>query len=100
MIYGALAYVVYKMATGDQRTQKKTNKKRHRAAGTSDPHAVLGIGPDASPEEIRRAYQDRIHAYHPDRVANAAPELRALAEERTKEINAAYAELTRRASPP
>ena len=34
--------------------------------------------------------------YHPDKVANLAPEFRDLAEQRMKEINAAYRELSRR----
>ena len=45
---------------------------------------------DASEEEIKRAYQDKMRQYHPDRVASAAPEIQALAEKRSKEINAAY----------
>jgi DnaJ-domain-containing protein 1 len=32
--------------------------------------------------------------YHPDKVATLGPEIRALAEQRAKELNAAYAEAT------
>jgi preprotein translocase subunit Sec63 len=32
--------------------------------------------------------------YHPDKVASLAPEFQALAEQRMKEINAAFRELT------
>jgi DnaJ-domain-containing protein 1 len=59
------------------------------------PHEVLGVAPDASADEIRKAYQDKVRQYHPDRVAGAAPELQKLAERRTKELNAAYQALTR-----
>ena len=45
--------------------------------------------------EIKKAYQALIQQYHPDRVADMGPELRDVAEERTKEINAAYEELKR-----
>ncbi len=34
-----------------------------------------------------------IKQYHPDKIASMAPELQALAEKRTQEINAAYAEI-------
>jgi curved DNA-binding protein CbpA len=34
-----------------------------------------------------------VRQYHPDKVADMGPELRALAEERTKQINEAYARL-------
>ena len=57
------------------------------------PHEVLGVDPGASREQIRRAYQEKIRQYHPDRVATLGPELREIAERRSKEINAAYREL-------
>jgi curved DNA-binding protein CbpA len=56
---------------------------------------VLGVAPGASAEEIRSAYQKLIQQYHPDRVAGMGPELRELAEQRTKELNAAYDALKR-----
>src|SRR6266851_2772623 len=34
--------------------------------GADDPHAVLGVAPDASLDEIRAAYRRLIRAYHPD----------------------------------
>lgn len=59
------------------------------------PYDVLGVTPEASSREIRRAYQSLMRQYHPDRLEDMAPELRALAEQRTKEINAAYDQLKR-----
>lgn len=59
------------------------------------PHAVLGVGPDASPEEIKAAYRDLANRYHPDKVAHLGEEFQNLAESRFKEIQAAYRELTR-----
>lgn len=41
------------------------------------------------------AYRQMAKMYHPDRVANLAPEFIELAEERMKEINAAYEVLKR-----
>lgn len=63
------------------------------ARGEPDPHMVLGVEPGASSAEIRSAYQSKIREYHPDRIAEMGVELRELAEKRTKEINAAYAQL-------
>jgi DnaJ-domain-containing protein 1 len=57
-------------------------------------HAVLGILPDATQDQIVAAYRTQISQYHPDKVANLGPDIRALAEQRAKEINAAYAEAT------
>jgi DnaJ like chaperone protein len=37
--------------------------------GSDDPHAVLGVAPDASLDEIRAAYRRLIRAHHPDLLA-------------------------------
>ncbi len=54
---------------------------------------ILDVPENASMEDIEQAYRKKISDYHPDKVANAAPELKALAEQRAREINAAYDEL-------
>lgn len=64
-----------------------------------DPWAVLGVAPTASPGEIARAFRARMAEYHPDKVATMGPEIRALAEEKSKAISLAYAN-ARRAAPP
>jgi DnaJ like chaperone protein len=40
--------------------------------------------------EVKLAYQGLAQKYHPDKVASLAPEFGALAEEKMKQINAAY----------
>lgn len=60
-----------------------------------DPHAVLGVPPGASAEEITRAYREQMSRYHPDRVAHLGEELRLLAHQKTLEIQRAYAEIGR-----
>lgn len=64
----------------------------------ADAYAALGIAADASPAEIKRAYRRLISQNHPDKLAaRGLPEsMRAVAEERSREINAAY-ELIRKA---
>jgi DnaJ-domain-containing protein 1 len=57
-------------------------------------HDVLGVSPDATHDQIVSAYRARMSEYHPDKVASLGPDIRALAEQRAKEINAAYAEAT------
>ena len=51
---------------------------------------VLKVPPTAGAEEVKAAYRRLIAQYHPDKVATLAPEFRALAEEKSKELNAAY----------
>lgn len=56
-------------------------------------HEILGVAADATMAEIKAAYRNRIKECHPDRFANTDAKSRALAEEWTKALNAAYAEL-------
>jgi hypothetical protein len=53
---------------------------------------VLGMDANASLDEIQAAYRHKIAQYHPDRVLGLGPELQALAEQHSKEVNRAYAE--------
>jgi DnaJ-domain-containing protein 1 len=53
-------------------------------------HEILEVSPTARPEEIKVAYRRMITLYHPDRVNGLGLELRAIADRRAKEINAAY----------
>ncbi len=57
-----------------------------------DAYAVLGVTPDTSAAEVKRAYRKLISENHPDKLAaKGLPEgMRELAEERAREINAAY----------
>ena len=59
----------------------------------TDPYEVLGVPQGASQDEIKTAWRRLAKQYHPDRAAGLGPELKALAEQRMKEINAAYERL-------
>ena len=50
---------------------------------------ILGLKPGASQEELTQAYRDLANVWHPDRFVGN-PRLQKKAEERIKEINAAY----------
>jgi len=58
----------------------------------ADAYAVLGVTANASEDEIKSAYRKMISENHPDKVASKGlPEsMRAVAEARAREINAAY----------
>jgi DnaJ-domain-containing protein 1 len=51
---------------------------------------VLGVGENADLAQIEYAYRVKISQYHPDKVAQMGEDIRQLAEEKSKEINAAY----------
>jgi DnaJ like chaperone protein len=57
-----------------------------------DAYAALGVRPQASESEIKRAYRKLMSENHPDKLAaKGLPEgMRQLAEERAREINVAY----------
>lgn len=61
-----------------------------------DPYIVLGVNPNASDDEIKRAYRELARKYHPDNYQNNP--LADLAEEKMKEINEAYDAITRQRS--
>lgn len=51
---------------------------------------LFGLMGTISRSEIRSKYLQSVALYHPDKVQHLGPELRELAERKTKEINAAY----------
>jgi DnaJ like chaperone protein len=57
-----------------------------------DAYGALGVTPEASETEIKRAYRKMISENHPDRVAakGLPASMREIAEQRAREINAAY----------
>jgi DnaJ like chaperone protein len=57
-----------------------------------DAYAALGLTPGATESEIKRAYRRLMSQNHPDKLAaRGLPEsMREIAEERSREINAAY----------
>jgi hypothetical protein len=57
---------------------------------------ILGVSDNASEAEISAAYRRLAQMYHPDKVAGLAPEFQTLADNRMKEINAAYEVLKRK----
>lgn len=60
---------------------------------TSDAYAVLEVSPDATWEDIVAAHRLQARRHHPDRLAGEAPAVIAAAEDRIRDINAAYQEL-------
>ncbi|MFQ6616970.1 MAG: TerB family tellurite resistance protein, partial [Fidelibacterota bacterium] len=63
--------------------------------GMASAYRVLGVDPDASPDEIKRAYRRMASKYHPDKVQHLGEDIQKLAEEKFKAINDAYRRVSR-----
>ena len=98
-------YRYFYQQTGNhsEKTERNNYRKQQRwgaADQTSydtqpwDPYRTLEIDRSASAEEIKQAYRELANKYHPDKLEHLGDEFRILAENRFKEIQRAYQELS------
>ncbi|NOZ69026.1 MAG: DnaJ domain-containing protein [Deferribacteres bacterium] len=97
---GLLLYLLFRK-TGHRRRQhadhySRSQQNRSSGGGGSpqaltleDAYALLGVSPDASWEEINRAYREKMARSHPDKVSHLSEELQEKAEEITRRLNEA-----------
>ena len=87
----ALARLGYEIA---EKRRMGTGPFAEGELGRMEAAALLGVDADGRPAAIKKAYYREAAKHHPDRLGDAPDELRRAAEERMKEINAAYELLT------
>jgi DnaJ like chaperone protein len=70
------------------------------AARVRNAYATLGVDPEASNDEIKKAYRRLMNRNHPDKIAGSNPDaaIVAEAERRTREVRSAYEMLKARRS--
>ncbi len=63
-----------------------------RQSKVDDAYAVMGVAPTVSDEDLKKAYRKLMSEHHPDKLAaRGLPEsMRQMAEEKTRDITAAY----------
>lgn len=89
MLLAAKGYVWGTGGSGP-RQRADDGQTPHRAPQGRDPYAVLGVPRDADAATVKRAYRKLISEHHPDRLGGLPEDLRRRAEERARDINAAY----------
>jgi DnaJ like chaperone protein len=100
VVVGGLAigyWVVSKLFDDLKKDQQRplgeqASVQNSRGKSTETWYEVLKVTPEATLEEIRQSYKSLMQQYHPDKVAALGDELKALAGQKSKEINAAYQE--------
>ena len=97
IIGGALGYWIidYFLSLNTVKTDRSQKEESAYQYTTSDSiennwFEILELSSNASKEEIVLAYKKKISQYHPDKVSSLGSDLQALAEEKSKKINAAY----------
>lgn len=53
-------------------------------------YKILGIDPNATDEDVKKAYREMAKKYHPDKVAYLGEDVRKSAEQKLQEVNEAY----------
>lgn len=73
------------------KTPSQGSEKRKSNAGLDlkEAYGLLGVNPDASWEEVQKAYKEKITKSHPDKVAHLGEELQNKAKELTLKLNQA-----------
>jgi hypothetical protein len=84
-------------SAAQEKSRRQTKASSTREEMPKRASQVLQVSSSASIEEITAAYHKLAQMYHPDKVAGLGSEFRDLAEQKMKEINAAYDELKRAA---
>lgn len=57
---------------------------------TNSAYQILEISPDATNDELKKAYRELAKKYHPDKVSHLGEEIKKAAEVKITELNAAY----------
>ena len=74
--------------------KRKELRERATKLLSSDHFALLGVSRTASVDDVKRAYLEKVKAWHPDRVPPALEDLRPIATEVFARLDQAHATLT------
>jgi DnaJ like chaperone protein len=61
-----------------------------RTFNIEDDYKILEVSPDATNEEVKKAYREAAKKHHPDKVGHLGEDVRKAAEEKFARVNEAY----------
>ena len=70
--------------------QSSSRQSVNSGPSLDDCYKILEVSPDASDEEVKKAYRTAALKYHPDRVSHLGEDMRKKAEETFAKVNQAY----------
>lgn len=70
--------------------QSSSRQSVNSGPSLDDCYKILEVSPDASDEEVKKAYRAAALKYHPDRVSHLGDDMRKKAEETFAKVNQAY----------
>ncbi|XP_075884197.1 dnaJ homolog subfamily C member 7-like [Nelusetta ayraudi] len=80
--------------TSDHKQLLKRAQLELKKSKRKDYYKVLGVGKNATEEEIKKAYRKRALLHHPDRHSGATPEVQKEEEKKFKEVGEAFTVLS------
>jgi len=95
---GVLYYLSYRKATLKRQGTRSHNGSRHDRnphthqqdggiISLEEAYKTLGVSPEASWEEVKKAYKEKVSKCHPDKVNHLSEELQEKARELTLRLN-------------
>ena len=70
--------------------QSSSRQSVNSGPSLDDCYKILEVSPDATEEEVKKAYRTAALKYHPDRVSHLGEDMRKKAEETFAKVNQAY----------
>ena len=92
ILFGGNTYSGYSCQNGSSSYQRTTNTY---TTDKSKYYTILGVSKNASQDEIRKAYHKLAKEHHPDKFVNSSDSEKKYHENKMKEINDAYENLTK-----
>uniref|UniRef100_A0AAX7SP57 J domain-containing protein n=1 Tax=Astatotilapia calliptera TaxID=8154 RepID=A0AAX7SP57_ASTCA len=80
--------------TSDHKQMLKKAQMELKKSKRKDYYKVLGVGKNATEDEIKKAYRKRALMHHPDRHSSATPEVQKEEEKKFKEVGEAFTVLS------